>query len=312
MIKINYYLGRKGAKITTIFASCYIGGKKFTTSTKIKIQPKDWDNKLKQADFKQGKLANRYLLNTKINNQLLSMKSDLQNLYIDLLLKNNKVEYSEFEYQWNIRKCGNSSEDLLSFYNNIFLKLTKVGDYQMPLSSSTQEKYEITLKLFGYFFKNNLNKKANLTYQRNVVNGSIRGIHISAFYRQLGQRPSLHDINDNQLVEDFISWLRDIGYRVNTYAGHLKHIKCIVNFATDKNYLEKNNIKSIKKSQEILPPIFLTKKEVSMIENVNSLTHTESIVRDWMIILLHTGFRKGDMLDVKIFPYNHVNLEMFP
>jgi len=43
MIKINYFLGRKRAKITTVFASCYIGGKKFTTSTKIKIQPKDWD-----------------------------------------------------------------------------------------------------------------------------------------------------------------------------------------------------------------------------------------------------------------------------
>ncbi|MEQ9188753.1 MAG: hypothetical protein RLP15_13545, partial [Cryomorphaceae bacterium] len=118
MNTISYYIPHPEAKESTLTARTYINGEKFVTSTSIKIEPKNWNQKKQIVDFKDLPLSARMVKSKEINDQLSSFKTDLILCYETLLKTNKKPSKNDFRRAWKHWDNQKDGQSLVNFFIN--------------------------------------------------------------------------------------------------------------------------------------------------------------------------------------------------
>lgn len=269
MATLKFYIRNKTTrqKTSIYYRVNFSTDKKIRGTTNIKIQPKYWDGQ-------NGRIRNRSEISDikdNINNKLLKFKNfvfqkinsyDTTNIEeIILLLKEDILIY-----------FGKKEEKTkLTFYQFIdkFINQSKgriLNSNKKPISSRTIKEYERTIELIKDF-----ETKHNY--------------------------PISFDSINLEFYHNFIIYLEDKDYSLNTIGKFIKQLKVFMNEATEQGL--NNNL--IFRSKKFIKPsaksfqIYLNKKELEQIIQLD-LSEDKNLnnARDLFIIGAYTGLRVSD------------------
>ena len=136
--------------------------------------------------------------------------------------------------------------------------------------------------------------------------GTIRGFkltknHLKKYEKQKRIRIDWDTFNLN-FYDSFMNYLYGIGNCTNTFGGHIKRIKIILNAAFDRKYHRNENFKSkkFKVESKIAYTIFLNEDELKKIYEVDFSSNSRlDKVRDQFIVACYTGLRFSDFRKIK-------------
>ncbi|MEQ9187714.1 MAG: tyrosine-type recombinase/integrase, partial [Cryomorphaceae bacterium] len=135
------------------------------------------------------------------------------------------------------------------------------------------------------------------------VTKRIRLISLEDFESTLVHRISLSQLNKKEFMLELILWMTRIGYAKNSCGNRVKHAKAILLDAFDKGLVESFNLLKVQKPSEAKTPVTLTNDEVMSIVQLDNLTDEEKEIRDAMLLVMFTGLRRGDLVELE---YDHL------
>ncbi len=240
----------------SIYMNYYYNGNSnpLRISTKIKIDPVNWDKhkqKAKSSSLKyKGKSINKEL--TSHQNALYSaIQYYEQNAGFSE--KNLKAKYFEFLYPGSIPVSKQKKNSFLDYYK---CKLKFMFESDMDISSEYRTTYN----------------------------------HLIEF--SSGVDYSFNDI-DMKFYVEYNQYLLSKNLSKNTISKHWKHIKALMQESYLEKKHKNTDYLNFKRFREEADTIYLTEDELERIYSLK-LKGTEEVVRDYFIIGCYTGLRYSD------------------
>lgn len=95
-------------------------------------------------------------------------------------------------------------------------------------------------------------------------------------------------------IEQYLLYLEDKGYTVNYIGTQLKNLKAVMNAAYLEGLHENLDYKKFKKMEEDADAIYLSAKEIEMLEDCVLITKAERTARDLFLVGYYTAMRFSD------------------
>lgn len=226
-------------------------------------------------------------------------------LQIEAYLEGRKTYFSSHIYlkpeQWDNRKRMVKSHPHADALNQMLREfLIKLEAKELDLWKNG---YEISLQRLKDSFKGG-GGSSFLHFVKDLLESSqqkksTQKNHASTLHWLVKFKPSTHfkDV-DASYIYGFEQFLYKHGFQTNTVAKHMKHLKCFVNAAIDRNYIDANNyafrryrIRTKEAKHSFLLPEDLKKLEELTLEGkFQRLKHT----LDAFLFCCYTGLRYSD------------------
>jgi site-specific recombinase XerD len=238
----------------------YSFGQRLRTSTKLFVNPKDWD----QA--KQRIMATDPDAGPK-NNRLTTIRGKLINIETDAIRDSIKltVTYIKSKLAPGILITGDSGSQ--KFFTDTWDKFANLSDK----SESTRTNYENTLAVIRDFctVKNRKLSLEDITQD---------------FYEEF-----VHYCFTNRNEKR-----KTVGLTRNTVGKYVKNIKAFMNYCHGKGFTSNIDYEKFEvfKEQQLIS--YLTIDEVKKIKNVSLISETQQRVRDLFLFMCFSGLRYSD------------------
>jgi integrase len=187
--------------------------------------------------------------------------------------------------------------ELLNHYNNSVGKITIDTQWIKDFINPPTKAESLTNKLtqyIDYYTLQNKNEIGSSTYKRNNVYRKL----IERFEIETRTKYLIKDVTSDFKIK-FENYCAKQGYAPNTIARTLKFIKTVCYHARNNGIEAHFQLDNIKTKLVKVDKIYLTKDELSIIENTH-LEHEYLInARDWLIISCETGQRVSDFMRFK-------------
>jgi integrase len=224
-------------------------------STGYYLQPNKWDAVKHRAKGNQPEAA-------EINNYIQQTQSRLVSIYNNMLKEGDINLDNLIERFFGRDVSPHTILELIQWHNNDIQK--RIGiDY----TASTFEKYDILRKRMEEFIPVKYNKK------------DLR----------------LKDINYD-FAADFDFYLRNAhNNSQNTVVKYIKNLKRILNVGVNSKWLPEIPFKGFKATYKDVERIYLTAKELKLIEGKSFRLERLNLVRDMFVFQCYTGLAYNDM-----------------
>lgn len=147
-------------------------------------------------------------------------------------------------------------------------------------------------KLYDEFVEQNRSIKSKSTiYHYQICKKTLLG-----FEKMIGAPITFERINSQfyQLFQNYL--ITERKYLNNTVGGHIKNFKVFLNYAIRNEFTDmKFNFKDFKTINEEIEIIALTEQELFRIYQLEDLSNTEKVVRDYLCFECFTGLRFSDI-----------------
>lgn len=258
MATYQFYLKPANKKNLRPIMFCYQDrGKKFRYFTKLFTS---------QSSLTANRLKSVSLEDFQINEKLQEIEQVIKDIRRDELTKNVKLSIDEIESRF--REALRPIDNTLVQQQSEFFKLyDRFVDENRPVKSRST--------IYHYL----ICKKTLLSFE-NYIN-----------------QPISFEIINSQFYQRFSNYLiTEKKYLNNTVGGHIKNFKVFLNYAVRHEFTNlKFNFRDFKTINEEIDIIALTEAELFKINQLNDLSATESIARDYLCFECFTGLRFSDI-----------------
>ena len=238
-------------------------GKRFKKSIGFKCSLSQWDATKQRVKTGKGMLANAYKVNAFINDVQTFTEDELSAMIKD----NSFIDLERLSYLITCKINGSESDNEQKENTKVvYYAKNLIEAKKNSIGITTYRSYNQTIRLLSLY-----EKKHSLTLKFDDVDLS--------FYRR------------------FVILLENEDYSLNSIGKHIKNLKLFLNDAlingVSKNAIFKN--RSFKVLKEVTTDIYLTKKEIEILENkdFSKLPRIE-LARDIFLIGCYTGQRVSD------------------
>jgi len=269
MFNINFNLRLQNSKNETpIFAVIRYDRLKIVFPIGIKINPKYWNK-----DNQKAKQSVNFPTSTEFNLRLENIKQTITETYNRFLNEHDNSSPSTIELS-----------DLLKEKLRPDIAPSKVDDFNSY--------YELR---FIKHLTNKINTKTGLFIATKTIQGHKRTLSL---LKEFKTKIPFEKI-DLDFYNDFIEFLKEKRFSINTIGKHIKLLKTVL-FEAQEDYKTVFVSKRFKSFSEETTAIYLNEIELTMLEDIDlSNDKRLSKVRDFFLLGCWTGLRFSDLLQLK-------------
>jgi len=173
--------------------------------------------------------------------------------------------------------------------NNRWLT-NKIDNYYRPKKGPKNIPKDI-VRFIDYYIEIRRNeiKKASIV-KFNVIKHKLQRLEV-----RLSKTIYINEINED-FKQEFYNYCKEENYSQNTIQRELNIIKTFCKFARSKGIEVDSELDSLKLPKEKIDNIYLSLKEIGLIESTDIDKPHHSNARDWLIISCFTGQRISDFM----------------
>jgi integrase len=173
--------------------------------------------------------------------------------------------------------------------NNRWLT-NKIDNYYRPKKGPKNIPKDI-VRFIDYYIEIRRNeiKKASIV-KFNVIKHKLQRLEV-----RLSKTIYINEINED-FKQEFYNYCKEENYSQNTIQRELNIIKTFCKFARSKGIQVDSELDSLKLPKEKIDNIYLSLKEIGLIESTDIDKPHHSNARDWLIISCFTGQRISDFM----------------
>jgi len=252
-----------------------------------------------------------------------SRQDELAPIYVRITVRGQRVEVSVkrevLREKWNTLKgrLGGSSDKVKTlnhYLNTVEFKIQQAHSYLIqhdkPITArAIKNKYlglsderKGLLEVFDYH-NSKMEQLIGIEYAKSTVTKYKTSLkHLTKFIKRKYHTDDilLCDMS-RKLISDFQYYLTvDEGIGVNTSNKYLLHLKCVVNYAVDYDWLNSNPFTSFKLKDKKVTKEFLSSLEVSQLINTNYSNLMVQEVADIFVFCCLTGLSYIDIKNLSI------------
>jgi len=260
-VKVTFFpltARRKKDGTTPIYVRIAYNGERFSQSTGLSIQRKDWNIKTKKVKLNTE-------LGQSVNESLDLLESNILSIANILKAKGNLLSVESIKEQLNMPPDEETTSTVFNCFNDYTEHIQKLinKDY----SKSTYFKYRITMERTMQFIR--------MHYKKSDVD--------------------VQDLNDKFLM-DFETFLRlNIGNSPKTIHKHFQRLKTVLSYAWKRGVINQPPSLHYKVKVPIKKVEYLTQEEIDRIENKDFKVERLNIIRDLFIFSCYSGLSYTEM-----------------
>lgn len=266
--RILFFINKSSLKnngLTTIMIRITINGNSTQFNSKLEIDPNYWNQKFQCAT------KGPYLY---INNELSSIRNEIQGIYFNLLSKLQYVSVVKLKESYLLR----DKEMYITYQFEQQIENTRTSITQ-PLSSETKKHYKLTLSRLLCFISKKYKKTDIFIYEI-----------------------------DLSFLNEFYSFLKN-EYKIsnNSATKYMKRFAAIINYAHKTKLLQINPFEFYTFHQEKTTWAYLDPLEVNIIAKKNISIPRLSRIRDMFIFCCYTGLSYSELCKIKLSDIQYRN-----